>query len=53
MTSKIPIKIVKVLEYSSPKISATISVCLGTKFKILHTKPLIIQTIAINAVSVK
>ncbi len=43
-----PIKIVKTLEYWSPKILATICSCLGTRFSTLQNRPLISQTIAIK-----
>lgn len=45
--SESPIKTVNGLEYSSPKILATICSCRGTRFSTLQTGPLASQTVAI------
>lgn len=46
--SESPIKIVKGLEKSFPKILATICPCLGTRFKTLQNSPFTSQTAAIK-----
>ena len=50
--SESPIKMVNNLEFSSPKILATISSCLGTRFSTLQTRPFASQTKAIKKVKV-
>jgi hypothetical protein len=43
-----PINFVNKPEWASPRILDTISWCLGTKFRSLQKRPLIIQTVAIR-----
>jgi hypothetical protein len=50
--SESPIKTVNNLEFSSPKMLATICSCLGTRFSTLQTSPFISQTVAIRRVRV-